>query len=903
MKERQAKSQKKNFDPKKGLNQRTHGITLIALVVTVVILIILALIGINAAFGDGGIIKKGQLSKEEAENMSLEEKEKANEFWSDKDYNDILKLSVTQTAEEKEYKKGDTIQFTVKVRNSGEIGLKDVELKDTLQKPDGGNKIPSGFKAENGIKEIENGETKVASELSTADGIIKIGELEVGDSRTFQYDHIVEEEDLGGILTNNILATGVSKENPEDKTNTLATKRINTESLNPNLQIAKKIVSTASKQDENGNDVYMVGEEIKYQITVRNIGNAPVGNIELGDELTVYNEDETVFKKIPMELDYFYDKKENGTNIGKTLEKGQTGYSSIYSYTVQQEDLGKIIENNAWVKGKNKIPTGEKTPTDKKSGTITVTKSVNQEGMENDNFAEATKRDYTFHIYLEKNGTELSDTLYYTDVNKTRKTIRSGETFTLKHGESISITGVPDGTNYKIWEDVYQIGDSGYCIQSDQKEYVGTINLNSTDGEIATVSCINREAPSLKIEKDVLQRPKDAQGNDRPYLVGEEIQYQVRIENIGRIDVTVTGMIIEDELKRQIAGTTQKDPIKTWSFDTLYKDQECTTPIGNVLKPGETAYTPVYRYVVKKADAGATLINNAKIKNKIIPPGEKEEPIDPETGVIEIKKIVKQEEVLAEHLTEALSHSYNFHITLEKNGTKIKDAVYCQKSSSTTKTVIQNGEGTFTLKDGETIKITGVPDGIKYKIWEDKYNVANSGNYIQTEKESYEGTINLATQSSVSIECVNYEEIPLGNLEISKTLQSYNASLGPVTFIFKIEATQGGKKVYSDVVSMVFTSATTQKITIENIPVGAEITVEEVYSGASYTVVGGDSIKTCKILNAGTTATVSFTNAWDNKLNTGTSVINHVTKGKITQITPTTPDPDIPEIENVDVPL
>ena len=51
-----------------------QGITLVALVITIVILIILATVTVNVAFGDGGLIKRGQLATEETVN-SMEHEE------------------------------------------------------------------------------------------------------------------------------------------------------------------------------------------------------------------------------------------------------------------------------------------------------------------------------------------------------------------------------------------------------------------------------------------------------------------------------------------------------------------------------------------------------------------------------------------------------------------------------------------------------------------------------------------------------------------------------------------------------------------------------------------------------------------------------------------------------------
>ena len=52
---------------KQGYMQESSGITLIALVVTIIILIILATISVNLILGDKGIINRSQKSKEEYE--------------------------------------------------------------------------------------------------------------------------------------------------------------------------------------------------------------------------------------------------------------------------------------------------------------------------------------------------------------------------------------------------------------------------------------------------------------------------------------------------------------------------------------------------------------------------------------------------------------------------------------------------------------------------------------------------------------------------------------------------------------------------------------------------------------------------------------------------------------------
>lgn len=59
--------------------KKEKGITLVALIVTVVILIILAGVSLNLAFSDNGIIKKAQYAVNKSENSDENTQKKLNE--------------------------------------------------------------------------------------------------------------------------------------------------------------------------------------------------------------------------------------------------------------------------------------------------------------------------------------------------------------------------------------------------------------------------------------------------------------------------------------------------------------------------------------------------------------------------------------------------------------------------------------------------------------------------------------------------------------------------------------------------------------------------------------------------------------------------------------------------------
>lgn len=106
-----------------------------------------------------------------------------------------------------------------------------------------------------------------------------------------------------------------------------------------------------------------------------------------------------------------------------------------------------------------------------------------------------------------------------------------------------------------------------------------------------------------------------------------------------------------------------------------------------------------------------------------------------------------------------------------------------------------------------------------------------------------------------------------GKLDITKTLDSFNTSLGTASFVYTVVATRDNETVFENVYSINFDVAGSITRTIEGIPADADVTVTEVYKGASYEAVGADSA-TAKIV-ADDTVTVNFENDYNDKLIVG----------------------------------
>lgn len=117
-----------------------------------------------------------------------------------------------------------------------------------------------------------------------------------------------------------------------------------------------------------------------------------------------------------------------------------------------------------------------------------------------------------------------------------------------------------------------------------------------------------------------------------------------------------------------------------------------------------------------------------------------------------------------------------------------------------------------------------------------------------------------------------------GSLKIVKLLEGYDGSHGPAVFVFDVEAWLDGKNVYSNVVTIVFDGPGEKKLLVEGIPVGAKVTVTEVYSGASYSLVT-ERNKTVTIDTIQDVPAVSFTNRHDDRPNGGHGITNHFKYG------------------------
>lgn len=182
--------------------------------------------------------------------------------------------------------------------------------------------------------------------------------------------------------------------------------------------------------------------------------------------------------------------------------------------------------------------------------------------------------------------------------------------------------------------------------------------------------------------------------------------------------------------------------------------------------------------------------------------------------------------------------------------------------------------GEITLTGGSG-RLDGLTAGIYLVIVEnantDLYTYSAQTFFVAVPEEDSE---NNGWQYDVTATLKMERSARYGGLQIIKTLSSYNTAFGDVTCVFTVEGTDAsGNTVYSDVVSVTHSAAGTKEVLIEGIPAGTTVTVTEVYSGAAYELQ--TEAEQTAVIAADEIVSVSFENAYDEKLLSGYGVTNH----------------------------
>ena len=361
---------------------------------------------------------------------------------------DVQRLSVVKSANKTEgVKVGETVRYTIRVRNIGNVSLQNIAVADVITTSAGTFNIT------------------IYSDIDCTIETTQIARLRVGETVTLYAKYTVTQEDIDTQTTISNIATA-KPEGAEEPTPS-EPEEVTTEATAPAIDISK----TATAIKKNGEigftqniDRVRPGDVIEYTITITNTGNVTLTNIMVTDSLQVtVNGDEK-------EVD-----NTTGVSTIATIDS-LAPYSEPVTitalYTVTEADTANLdrIHNTA-------IATAEDGTTDKdEDETILVNRdtsvTVNKIWVDNNN--QDGKRPETITINLFADGEQIktqsitgttytfeklptySDTgnviIYTVTENAVAEytTTYSADTFTITNTHTPETTSV---TVSKVWDD------------------------------------------------------------------------------------------------------------------------------------------------------------------------------------------------------------------------------------------------------------------------------------------------------------------------------------------------------------------------------------------------------------------------------------------------------------------
>ena len=397
-----------------------------------------------------------------------------------------------------------------------------------------------------------------------------------------------------------------------------------------------------------------------------------------------------------------------------TYEVSEADYAAAgYVKTVSGAEEGSIkAEETANVAYTNIRDTGD----------LAITKVVSGTGGD-------VNREFDFTLTLTKNeyganvdGTYDTTLTTATEAGTTTEdgtlTVSGGTAeFKLKHGQTITIKGLPDGTGYEVTE-IVPTAD-GYTVTKTGDE--GAIDKDTP----ATATFTNtRNVGSLTVTK------KTAGSGLEEGYPNTHKTYKITVDFTAPTNVTLTGTWTQ--------GGQSGDVAATQNFELASDESVVFTglPAGTTYTISETDYTNFGYEEVQLTSTGTvtsgTTADGLKYITGTIPGEEGANSVtatvtnERNTGSLSVEKIVKGTGAQTEKV-------FTFTLQLTNTGVTLEGTYPATiNGTDATVSVDADGKATLTLKGGETITINGIPDGTTYEVTEtvptaDGYTVEKTG--------------------------------------------------------------------------------------------------------------------------------------------------------------------------------
>ena len=712
-------------------------------------------------------------------------------------------LTVTKTSDVAEGAKaalGQEINYTITVKNTGNVTVSGIEIADELT---GGswNKDDNGGLLDQ-IKNLFAGQSMAAINLAP------------GESKTVTTTYTVTEADVyAGKVVNTATATGdapkgTDPEKPEDEPEVEGEGSVTTETEEAKPQLS--VTKTADKAEAK------LGETITYTITVKNSGNVTVNDIVVEDELDgaaiAAGEGYTVNAEGKAEI----------ASLGVGDEIAVTA-----TYKVTEADLlaGKVV-NTATANGKDPagkdIPKGKgeiTTPSEKESPSLSVVKTSDVPEGE----TASPNQTINYYITVTNDGNVTLRNIVVED-KLNGATVVEGEGYTVNAEGKAEIASLGVGASVVV-KATYKVTEADIIVG----KVVNTATASGKDPDDNPVGPSDPESGTDETKTDDVDNTLDVVKTsdvEETASLGDTITYTITVTNKG--NVTVSNIKVADEL----TGNTGDKVLEV-----------------GTLAPGESE-TKTTTYTVTDADIINGNVTNVAVANGTNPEGVPEGTQDPtgtgkvtdSTDTFSNKLTVKKTSDVKEGETVGLEDVITYTITVKNEGTvTISDiTVEDELTGNTGDNVLKVG----TLKPGESKEVTAT-----YTVTEDDIVAGSIKNAATAEGSNPDGTPEDKPDPEGEAETED-ETDPIDNtLKVEKSSDvEGTASLGD-TITYTIKVTNEGNVTVSDItVEDVLTGNTGDNV----IKVGTLAPGEyKTVTTAAYTVTEADIIAG-KIANTAT---------------------------------------------------
>ena len=416
-------------------------------------------------------------------------------------------------------------------------------------------------------------------------------------------------------------------------------------------------------------------------------------------------------------------------------------------------------------------------------GDLSVTKTVTGSGAE-------TGREFGFTLTLTNEAGVTVDNTYTT--NEGTITVANGEaTFTLKGGETLTVYGIPEGTGYTVAEEDYSANGYETTSTGDSGEIIAD---ETAEAEFTN----HRDVGSLTITKNV-----EGNGEDAPNALTE---FEITVTLTAPAGVELVGEWKQGEDGGKVASSN------TFTL----ADGESVELTG---LPTGTSYT------ITEADYAANgYITDIDTSSGEITDGALSATVTNTMNVGDLSVTKTVTGTGAE-----TGREFGFTLTLTNDAGVTVDNTYETSEGTIT---VTNGEAAFTLKDGETLTVYGIPEGTGYTVAEEDY----SANGYETTSTGDSGEI--VTGETAEAEFTNHRDV--GSLKITKEVEGNGEDAPNALTGFDITVTltapagvelvgewKQGEKSGKVASSNTFTLTDGESVELTGLPTGTSYTITE----------------------------------------------------------------------------